>query len=80
MADFSKAFDTLEWEFMFKTLDFFNFGTSFKQWIRTIYEQSVCKIKNNGYLSEQLSMTRGIRQGCPISALLFIPSVEILGL
>ena len=80
MADFSKAFDTLEWEFMFKTLDFFNFGSSFKQWIRTIYEQPVCKIKNNGYLSEQFSMTRGIRQGCPISALLFILSVEILGL
>ena len=44
MADFSKGFDTLEWEFMFKTLDLFNFGTSFKQWIRTIYEQPVCKM------------------------------------
>ena len=44
MADFSKAFDSLEWNFLFKTLDFFNFGPSFKQWIQTIYEQPVCKI------------------------------------
>ena len=80
MADFSKAFDSFEWKFLFKTLDFLNFGPSFKQWIQTIYEQPVCKIKNNGHLSEQFPMSRGIRQGCPISALLFVLSVEILGL
>ena len=37
MADFSKAFDSLEWDFMLKTLDFFHFGSSFKQWVKTIY-------------------------------------------
>ena len=34
-ADFFKAFDSLEWDFMLKTLDFFNFGPSFKQWVKT---------------------------------------------
>ena len=80
MADFSKAFDSLEWKFLFRTLDFFNFGPSFKQWIQTIYEQPECKIKNNGHLSEQFPVSRGIRQGCPISALLFVLSFEILGI
>ena len=65
---------------MFKTLDFFNFGPSFKRWIRTLYTLPVAKVKNNGHLSEKFSVQRGIRQGCPVSALLFILSIEIFGL
>ena len=53
MLDFQKAFDSLEWNFVFKTLDFFNFGPSFKKWIKVIYTLPVCKIKNNGYMSQQ---------------------------
>ena len=45
-----------------------------------MYTLPVGKIKNNGHLSEEFSMTRGIRQGCPISTLIFILSIEILGL
>ena len=37
MADFEKAFGSLDWGFMFKTLDFFKFGPSFKRPIRTLY-------------------------------------------
>ena len=39
-------------------------------------------VKNDGYISETFSIYRGIRQGCPVSALIlvFILSVEILGL
>ena len=36
MADFTKAFDSLEWDFMHRSLEFFNFGPSFIQWIMTI--------------------------------------------
>ena len=79
-ADFQKAFDSLDWNFMFKTLDFFNFGPSFKWWIRTLYTLPVAKVKNNGHLSEEFSIQRGIRQGCPVTALLFILSIEIFGL
>ena len=35
--DFRKAFDSLEWSFMMKALDIFNFGTSIKRWISTFY-------------------------------------------
>ena len=49
-ADFQKAFDSLDWYFMFSTLDFFNFGPSFKHWIRTLYASPVGKVKNNGYV------------------------------
>ncbi len=80
MVDFQKAFDSLEWNFMFKTLDFFNFGPSFKKWIKMLYTLPTGLIKNNGYLSEEFSISRGVRQGCPVSALIFLLSMEILGL
>ena len=35
---------------------------------------------NNGYASEFFKLERGIRQGCPLSALLFILVVESLAI
>ena len=78
--DFTKAFDTLEWNFMFKVMKFFNFGESFIKWIKLLYEEPISYIKNNGHLSEQISISRGIRQGCPVSGLLFVLAVEVLAL
>ena len=35
-------------------------------------------LRNNGLLSESFNLCRGLYQGCPLSALLFIFAVEIL--
>ena len=35
--DFKKAFDSIEWPFLIKTLEKFNFGEKFVKWIRIIY-------------------------------------------
>ena len=77
-ADFKKAFDSTEWEFVFKTLSKFNFGNSFQQWIKILYTNPSAVIKNNGHLSDEFELTRGVRQGCPVSALLFILCMEVL--
>ena len=69
MLDFQKAFDTIEWRFLFKTLEFFNFGPSFITWIKTIYHRPEACLKNNGFLSDYFDINRGIRQGCPVSCL-----------
>ena len=37
-------------------------------------------VKNNGYLSKPILINRGIRQGCAISAMIFILVIEILAL
>ena len=76
--DFAKAFDSLEWKFMFNALKRFNFGKYFIDWIKTLYANPLFTVKNNGWLSSKISMKRGIRQGCPLSGLLFIISVELL--
>ena len=76
--DFEKAFDSLEWAFLSKALDVFQFGNDFKNWVRILFSNiSSCTI-NNGYASSWFKLERGIRQGCLLSGLLFVLAVETL--
>ena len=76
--DFEKAFDSVEWDFLFKTLKAVNFGDNFISWIKTLYTDIEACVGNNGNYSEYFVLSRSIRQGCPISALLFLLVVEML--
>ena len=80
MLDFEKAFDAVEWNFLFKVLKNFNFGENFITWIKILYTNTFFKLKNNGWISKSCRMYRGIRQGCPISAILYLFVAEILAL
>ena len=75
--DFEKAFDKLEWSFLFKALDSFNFGPNFVQWVKTLYSNISSCVMNNGSSTGYFSLFRGVRQGDPISPLLFILALEI---
>jgi hypothetical protein len=46
--------------------------------VHTIYNESEACVTNNGYSSPFFKLERGVRQGCPLSAYLFIMVVEIL--
>ena len=35
--DFEKAFDSVEWDFLFKCLEAFSFGSDFLHWIKTCF-------------------------------------------
>jgi len=78
LLDFQKAFDSVSISFLKKTLETFNFGPYFRQWIEVIYNGVSSCVTNNGHISDFFTVTRGIRQGCPISSLLFIMVVELL--
>ena len=77
-ADFEKAFDSINHDFMFKCLENFNFGHSFIQWVKLFYRDINSKIINNGNLSDSFPVERGVRQGCPLSSYLFLCCIEIL--
>ena len=76
--DFRKAFDSVDWNFLAKVLEAFNFGPQIRKWIRTFYTDISSCVINNGYTSEFFNLQRGVRQGCPLSGILFVLCVEIL--
>ena len=76
--DFEKAFDSLNWNFMLKALSHYGFNQSFIKWIQLIYNEPTFCVKNNGLVSKEDVMMRRIRQGCAISALLFILPVKFM--
>ena len=66
-VDFEKAFDSVEWSFIEKTLKYCNFGPSLIAWIKLFYTDISSCIQNNGWASEFFTLGRGVRQGCPLS-------------
>ena len=76
--DFKKAFDSLAHKFLYAVLQKFDFGNSFISWVEMAYKCPQFRVKNNGWISGKYKMGRGIRQGCPLSSLLFIMYTEIM--
>ncbi|KAH9095241.1 hypothetical protein Ae201684P_013357 [Aphanomyces euteiches] len=76
--DFEKAYDRVNWDFMYDVLEAFNFGPVFISWIKLMYHSPIIHLVINGELSQAIYPTRGVKQGDPLSALLFVLSVEPL--
>ena len=76
--DQMKAFDKVDWNFLERILKKFNFGPDFIRWVRIIQTNITSSVKVNGNISEQFEIKQGVRQGCPLSPLLYLLYAEIL--
>jgi hypothetical protein len=56
LIDFEKAFDTVEWSFIEKTLQFYGFGPSLEKCIRAFYCDISSAVTKNGHVSEFFSL------------------------
>lgn len=63
---------------MLRVLEAMNFGPSFCFWVQLLYSDIFSSVLINGYKSHLFPVTRGARQGCPLSPLLYIIVAETI--
>ncbi len=76
LLDFQKAFDSLDFNYIHKCLEFYNFGENFRKAVKTLYTNLSSVILYNGHCTESFSVSRGVRQGDPLSPFIFILAVD----
>ncbi|XP_048628766.1 uncharacterized protein LOC106360905 [Brassica napus] len=76
--DISKAYDNLSWDFLFKVLSAFDMPGRFIEWIKECVTTPSYSIAINGELQGFFSGNKGLRQGDPISSLLFVIAMDVL--
>ncbi len=69
--DFWKAFDSVSHLFLMILLRTMGFPAEYIVWILLLYTNALSMVQNKGWLSSRFSLSRGVRQGCPLSCHLF---------
>lgn len=76
--DQEKAFDRVDHEFLMRVLSKFGFGPMFCSWVSLFYNNVFSRVICNGKLTDPIFLERGVRQGCPLSPLLYVLVSEVL--
>lgn len=63
-VDAEKAFGSIIWQFLFRTMKRFNFHESCNETIWTLYARFIARIMVNGSLSNTIKLETGYQQGC----------------
>ncbi|GKV32708.1 hypothetical protein SLEP1_g41295 [Rubroshorea leprosula] len=71
-ADFEKAYDCVDWEFLDWMMGSFGFGDKWRGWIKECLSTARLSILVNGSPTEEFKMGKGLRQGDPLSPFLFL--------
>lgn len=76
--DFEKAFDRVDHRYLLKIMEVMGFPPRTLQIIQQILNNSRTRIMINGQLTKEIEMTTSVRQGCPMSMILFAIAIEPL--
>lgn len=78
LLDAEKAFNSLECPFLYTTLGRVGGPDWFLAVIKLLYSTPTARIRLNCTLIPAFPLSRGTRQGCPLSPLLFVPALDPL--
>nr|XP_051201804.1 uncharacterized protein LOC127315350 [Lolium perenne] len=76
--DFAKAFDSVSWEYLLDLLQHLGFSPRWRDWIALLLSTTTSAVSLNGATGPPIFHRRGLRQGDPLSPLLFIIAINRL--
>ncbi|CAI5995141.1 unnamed protein product [Closterium sp. NIES-65] len=76
LFDFRKAFDSVARGYLFDVLRKMGFPEAYVKWVEGLHQGASTRICNDGSLGEEVPVSTGVRQGCPLAPYLFLCAIE----